>query len=790
MGGGGKKGGGSPEITDYFLSVDFGICHGPVDALTEFKVDDRSVWSGEITDQKRLTIYKPTLFGGPEKEGGVVGVIDFSPGTWEDELNVFRPYYLGKDIDEVPQYRGTCTALLRGLVKTPGENGDPVEPPSGGGGFFESLKNFIIFATSGGEVSESFYWASNLANIKPAAFRVRRAPKPPSFPADRRMIDGSTANPAAIILEVLTSDEFGMWAPVENIDIQSFVDAADILHDENFGLAFNWVKQEQIESFINLILNHIAGTVFISHVTGLVTIRLSRGGYDPEALPVLSPDNAKLETYKRRSWGETVNEVVVKWRNPVNEQEESVSVQDGANVAMQGSLVSTTVDLPGIRSPQNALRAAQRELQSQSTPLANIRIKVDRRVLTLEPSGLFRLNWDRYGISNMVFRVTKVEIGTLMDNEITLEAIEDVFGMPETAIFEDPGTEWEDSNEQPRPALADTAFTLPFYFLANVIGENEAQQYEYPSALAASMVVQDGADTAKYDLFTERPNNQGDLVKTLLGSFTLASTGELGEPLEGEVRSDASLINLIGGRIARAGAFVWIGKGTGEADVGELALIESRNGSTYTLLRGVLDTTPAVWPAGTDIWVFDDVSLGIDRTERSVGEYARYWACPVTSLGTLDIDDAPVYGDTLNDRAYLPYRPGNVRVNGLLFPTELDEADLSITWAHRDRMMETTTIQPFDAGNLGNPDVTYRVRIYDADTDDLITTLDNITGTSVSYTAEQEAADTGTVKSNIRVLVDAFDTDNGYSWQAVEYEFTRPVPLWNVGWGFGWGEEF
>lgn len=759
MGGGGKKGGGAADVTDYFLVVEFGICHGEVDALTEVKIDDRSVWSGEITEASTLTVFKPTLFGGAEKEGGVAGCIDFAPGGWNDPRNSWRGPYMGRQTQETPQYRGTCSAFMRGIDRA------DVGP---------------------------FYWTTNLANIKPAAFRVRRSPKPPApFPTNRRMVSESLANPAAVILEVLTSDEFGMWAPIANIDVNSFIDCANTLHDEAFGIALNWTKQEQIEDFVNLVLNHVAGTVFVSPLTGLVTMRLTRGGYDADSLPIFGPDDCNLLTYKRRSWGETVNEVIAKWRNPVNEKDETVSVQDGANIAMQGSLVSTTIDVPGVRDPNLALRVAQRELQTQSTPLANIRIEVDRKAFGLDPNQVFRFTWPRYGIGNMVFRVTRVDLGTLMNNTVTVDAIEDVFGMPQTSMFEDPGTEWVDGNEEPRPALHDTAFTLPYYFLANALGEAEIEAYEYPSALVGALATQDGADTFSYDLYTERLNNQGETVKTSIASPDLAGYGELGGALVQEVRSTVPFVNLLGSnKRGKPGAFVWIGKGTGTSDEGELCLIESRSGSEYTILRGILDTVPQNWPANTDIWLFDDVSLAVDLTERVEGERAYYWACPKTSLGILDVEDADRFFDDVNSRPYEAYRPGNVRVNNQLFPTELTETDLTITWAHRDKALETTVVQPFDAGNVGAPNVTYTVQIRNADNGNLIKEFTGITDTSVSYTALDEVADTGTVVENVRVLVWTEDPEYGRSWQTVEYEFTRPVPLWNIGWGNSWGNDF
>ena len=60
----------------------------------------------------------------------------------------------------------------------------------------------------------------------------------------------------------------------------------------------------------------------------------------------------------------------------------------------------------------------------------------------------------------------------------------------------------------------------------------------------------------------------------------------------------------------------------------------------------------------------------------------------------------------------------------------------------------------------------------------------------VGKTAEEEAADTGTVAENVIVRVYTVNPDNSLSWQYIEYEFTRPVPLWNIGWGNSWGNDF
>ena len=60
---------------------------GPVDAVQEIQMGDRTAWGdadrAPLSSGHGLTslsINKPTLFGGDEREGGVVGTIDVLPG--------------------------------------------------------------------------------------------------------------------------------------------------------------------------------------------------------------------------------------------------------------------------------------------------------------------------------------------------------------------------------------------------------------------------------------------------------------------------------------------------------------------------------------------------------------------------------------------------------------------------------------------------------------------------------------------------------------------------------------
>jgi len=104
-----------------------------------------------------------------------------------------------------------------------------------------------------------------------------------------------------------------------------------------------------------------------------------------------------------------------------------------------------------------------------------------------------------------------------------------------------------------------------------------------------------------------------------------------------------------------------------------------------------------------------------------------------------------------------PYAPGNVLINTVAYPASV-AGDLSITWAHRDRTLQTAYIVEQSEASIG-PEVgtTYTVRIYNAQTGGTLRrTYSGITGTSQAYTVAQATTDNGGVKpANIRVEVES-----------------------------------
>ncbi len=104
----------------YRMGLHLVLCQGPVDAVQEIQMGERTAWGdanrAPLSSGHGLTsigINQPYLFGGDEREGGVVGTIDVLPGGPTQMRNDYLMSRLGSAI---PAFRGVLSLLAAALL--------------------------------------------------------------------------------------------------------------------------------------------------------------------------------------------------------------------------------------------------------------------------------------------------------------------------------------------------------------------------------------------------------------------------------------------------------------------------------------------------------------------------------------------------------------------------------------------------------------------------------------------------------------------------------------------------
>lgn len=737
---GGKGGGSKSRVVDYFMSIHYGICHGPVDALLGIYIKERDAWPGKTAydddddsiegdftvsfqdfinslngntptatntvaiDAGPLTINRPDLFGGEKKEGGVRGTAHYLPGRSSQTIPENLAAKLGLTTATTPGYRGLASVWFHG-----GTN-------------------------------KGFMWAQNNPYLPAAWFTVYR--RPSGLTASRATIQRGNlppdANPAHIIYECLTNTDWGMGSPTTIIDVGSFENAGLTLIAEKFGLSMIWNQQATIEDFVKEVLDHIQATLFVNPRTGLLTLKLIRGDYDVDTLREFNPDNCNATNRQRKAWAETINEIVVTWTNPTNEQEETIAFQDLANIAMQGGIVSDSRNYYGVRNAELASDLGVRDIRSASYPLFSCDIEVDRTAWDLLPGEVCKFSWPDDGIEQIVMRVGKIDYGRPGDMTIKASLLEDVFSLEQSEYTMPPTTGWTSPDQDPMPFAFTQLFTVPLPVLIAAGLDGLSTDDQYPRVVPGILAQQTGSDTYQFVLNGPVALANGSTVIQPLGTFLQTPYSETTVAMAEAAQTTmtgAQLGSVIGNGGPQLGGFLLVGSGT-DFNM-EMIMLDNYNAGTdtWTLARGVGDTIPRPWPVGTPVWYINTDFAVVDTYERIAGQTVNYQLQPRTSKGLLPLDQAPVESIKLTDRPYRPFRPANVQIGGVGFGlktyTGARPANVAVTWANRNRLMEDQIVRRWTEGNV-TPEAgqTTTIRCYISGTSTLITQYTGLTGTS------------------------------------------------------------
>ena len=741
----------------YRMGLHMVLCQGPVDAVQEIQIGDRTAW-GDASRTSiptghglgRVRIDRPTLFGGDQREGGVVGDLDVLPGDATQGRNDYLTSLLGATI---PAFRGVLSIVARKIL-----------------------------------------FAANNPYLKPWAVRVRRFTEGwhdnPWLPwsAEVRVWDDNAGseisvgmNPAHILVQCLTDPHWGMGYPMSTLGA-SFWRAAWALEDEGFGLNFVWTRQQPIEAFIAQVLDHVGGILYLDPEHGTFELKLLRDDYWIDDLPLLDPDNiVRMERFERAQWGELPNEITVVYTDWATGKETTATVENLAAIQLQGGVVNQRRDYPGVNYGPLAARLALRDLRALGSPLARMSMTVARDTLERAPlpGDVFMLNWPRLGIERMVVRVTGIDTGALGEAEWRIEAVEDLFGMSNTVLSSPPPRAEEPPQEALPPALV-LAVEVPYWELARRLSRADLDYLTDTDTYVGALACAGGLGQLNWQMVTGATSSALDAVADedyapLLTLSAALPAGEadalavpitaLSQPQRLAVGDYAYLVDALGA-IREAVAILAFDAGAGTVD----------------LARGVLDTTPQAHPAGTRL-VGVGEWMAAETAERAPGESVYVAAVPRTAsaegAAVLAANGQPL---VLAGRQARPYPPGRVRLNGVADPAVV-AGDLTLAWAHRDRTQQTAYLVRQHEVDIGpEPGTSYTVRVRNRH-GTVVRTMAGLSGPSWTWTVADAAAEAGTAGDRVTIEIIAV-RDGLESWQPQARTVDR------AGYGFHYGNSY
>ena len=692
----------------YLWDLLMGLCRGPVNEIVEIRIDDKQAWAGKLGEAiKSITLYvrKRKLFGGDDVggEGGIDGYIEVAMGE-PDQLPSNSVKNLVRGI--VPAFRGVVTVFYSGFISafnaypkkwkfrlrrsTKGWHQEQVWYPEKATIMLRNDNALIHVTTNERRIS---LWGTVVPGLEP-----EYAVDVPSVTENLRQIHAM--NPAHILIQAATDKALGGKLNFSDIDIDSYKVAADTLYDEGFGLCIRYDSaQTNVKALVRQVLDHIGAAQFASSETGKMKLRLIRNDYDPDALPVFNYDSGILSVQDAdgTSIDTAINHMTVVFHDPVTDSDGDVTYQNLAAIQAHGAIADRREYL-ALPTFELAARVAQRDLSMTASGLKRLTLRFDRRGGQLEPGSCFRVNLPDIGINNMILRVGE-EPKENENGEITITAIQDLFGLPSTSYgVENPPIEWVPADTTPYPVNLAQLLETPYFMLAGMLSAAELQYISSDAGFLGVVSVAPTTLSINYELQTRpagdefKPGNTGDWTHkaSLINDITphqdkFIVTGEVITVFPAAAMIDDEIINI-----------THIDVTTGEV----------------TAERGCADSIPKKHDEDAVIWYLESVET--DAVEYTAGEIVDARLLTNTSTGQLDADDAPIISIKMTQRQFRPYPPGNVLLNGAPWYEDVLELEpgetFTLTWAHRDRVMQADTLFGHQVGSIGpEPGTTYLV---------------------------------------------------------------------------------
>jgi len=669
-----KSGFSSKKVTvgfRYFVGMHLLLCYGPIDRVVRLEISDKEASTdvvGPFGDTGvDYVINAPSLLGGKEKGGGVRGTFRIyggRPNQIEDPYLITRGPGLG-DATLIPGYVDLAHAVWEQ-----------------------------------GEVGES-------TSIGAYIFRVTRFPDNLGLAGDGHIIRGTVsdgdANPAEAIFEILTSVVFGLALDISRIDTASFVTAGDTLASEGNGMSQIVDTIRPAEDIIKDILRQCNAVLF-ENPSGQFTLKLIRNDFSFPSLPIFDETNIiNVDSFSRHSWSETQNHINLGYTDRTKEFiDTGAMAQDTANFRTQQQEARADFNYPGVAHPTNAREIAERELLAFSFPFPKVVLTVNREGATLRPGDVIRFSWAKFGLVDMVLRVMIVDFGDLLNGEVKLNCVQDVFRLAET-IFSDPNpTDWIPIDTTAVAFTIEQVRATPRLFL-NLSFFTEGELDPALGERVQSVAVRPSGPTIQFEQFTDVADGQGFVgaagrsdgltpFGTLVNNYPEETPDiEVSDLLIFDDEVDLEVLEdaLGAAEISDGNNLGYIEGAAADGSQDEIFgwenLIDNLNG-TFTLQnvhRGLMDTKARAHTAGARIFLFsdgqaisDDVFLPAQAiTVKHQSE---------TTADDLDVAGAVALPLTFTDRVRRPHHPANATIDSVRFPVaSAFTTDLDVAWGHR-----------------------------------------------------------------------------------------------------------
>lgn len=402
----GKGGGGGKTVVGhaYYMGIAYGLCE-KVDKLLGWKFE------GDLTTTPNLT--GCGIFSG--KTGKVAETHGSGGGEKKSNSLIFKLFnktksgkYNGNGFSNIAFYDGTQT-----------EANDYLTAQTGYELAYKRLAYFVVNGFIGDNVSSLPAYSCVVERTK---FDID------GKAANLADIDGD-CNPAHALYYILT-ELIGI--DKSYLDINSFVETAQTLYDDKFGISFVMSSAKESKEWIEEILKTIDGVLSVNSQNGKMKLKLLRYDFRDDELAKINESHCKDLTFKRKAWDEVYSSISVKYSERGNYEfkENSVTAKNNAVKETLGYEKSEVVEFMSITNATNANKVLNRVMRKMTYPYATLKFKLSSEAFkNLSVGDVLLFSNSALNVKNLKIRIINLGADKDDDQSLEVEAVEDVFSL-------------------------------------------------------------------------------------------------------------------------------------------------------------------------------------------------------------------------------------------------------------------------------------------------------------------------------------------------------------------------
>lgn len=247
-------------------------------------------------------------------------------------------------------------------------------------------------------------------------------------------------NPAAIIYDLLTNNQYGLGLNTNKIDKANFEIASNYFYEKKYALNFAITQPTKVIDIIKKIQAWIDCYLIKNNLTDQYQILILEETDINNIKATVYDDDIIELNIRRKSWYETYNSFTAnyvpvsridtkyiwginKYTKYLRGEIKTMNVKNEANIAFTGTRREKTIDLTGLsHEPAIAYRLHQ-IMKKESFPFANGSLKTNLKFSYLQIGDVINIDSDEYN-AIMPYRITDISYNEINKNVLSFSLLQ------------------------------------------------------------------------------------------------------------------------------------------------------------------------------------------------------------------------------------------------------------------------------------------------------------------------------------------------------------------------------